>query len=83
MCDFPPDFTIPEAGIYTPERRHSFVAAQSDTTGYVLFGKTDCGNINDVWALDLASGTWESRRPPTSGEACNRTGATSCAMLCF
>jgi hypothetical protein len=81
MCNFPADFTIPEDG--SPERRYSFVVAQTDTLGYAAFGKTDCGNINDVWSLDFASSAWELLRPPTGGEACNRTGSTTCSMLCF
>jgi hypothetical protein len=83
LCDFPDDFTLPEEGTPTPERRHSYVHAQGDSLGFITMGKTDCGNINDVWALDLAAGTWESLRPPTGGEACNRSGATVCTTLCF
>ena len=81
MCNFPVDFTLPEEG--SPERRYSCVATQNGTLGYALFGKTDCGNINDVWALDLGAGSWELLRPPTGGEACNRSGSTTCSMLCF
>lgn len=81
MCDFPADFTTPEEG--APERRYSFVAAQDATTGYVFGGKTDCGNVNDVWAFPLDTGAWTKLRPSTGGEACNRTGATSCTTLCF
>ncbi len=81
VCDFPSDFTIPEEN--SPERRYSFVHVQSSTTAYAFGGKTDCGNVNDVWALDLAAGTWRSVRPATGGEACNRTGRTGCTTLCF
>ena len=69
---FPNDFTLPEDG--TPERRYAFVRAEGASTGYVLFGKTDCGNVNDVVALDYATGGFEILRPATTGEACNRTG---------
>jgi hypothetical protein len=82
-CMFPADFTLPEDGMPTPDRRHSFMHAESGGLGYIAMGKTDCGIINDVWALDLAAGTWQSLRPPTGGEACNRSGATSCMQLCF
>lgn len=81
MCNFPADFTIPEEN--SPERRYSGVAAQNAGIAYALFGKTDCGNINDVWALDMTTGVWELLRPPTGGEACNRSGAVMCSMLCF
>ena len=80
-CMFPADFTIPDEG--SPERRYSMVTTQDGTTAYVTGGKTDCGNINDVWALDLATAEWTSLRPPTGGEACNRSGRTSCTTLCF
>jgi len=80
FCDFPSDFTIPEVG--APERRYGFARAQGPGTGYVLAGKTDCGNIDDVWGLDFASGGWTLLRPATSGEACNRSGRTGCTSLC-
>ncbi len=82
-CMFPADFTLPEDGMPTPERRHSLVSAQMGGLGLISMGKTDCGNINDVWSLDLAAGTWELLRPPTGGEACNRSGSTTCTQLCF
>jgi len=82
-CDFPADFTLPEDGMPTPDRRHSYMNAQNGTTGFIAMGKTDCGIINDVWAFDLAASTWETLRPPTGGEACNRSGATTCMTLCF
>ncbi len=82
-CMFPADFTLPEEGMPTPERRYSGIAVSQGDTAYALFGKTDCGNINDAWALDMTSGTWELLRPPTGGEACNRTGSTTCSTLCF
>lgn len=81
FCDFPSDFTTPQEG--TPERRYSFVHVQSATDAYVFGGKTDCGNINDVWSIALATGAWTQLRPPTGGEACNRSGRTGCTTLCF
>lgn len=80
-CEFPADFTIPEEG--APERRYAFARAQTDTRAFVVGGKTDCGNVNDVWALDFATGTWERLRAPTGGEACNRTGREGCTTLCY
>ncbi len=81
-CRFPADFTIPD--LDAPERRHGFGATQSGTTGYIVWGKGDCGNLNDVWMVDLATGQWELSGPATtSGEACNRSGAASCTELCF
>ena len=81
FCDFPPDFAQPQDG--APERRYSFVHAQSATHGFIFGGKTDCGNINDVWSLELGTGAWGQLRPPTGGEACNRSGRTDCSTLCF
>ena len=80
-CSFPADFTLPEPG--APERREIFAQAQSDTRGFVFGGKTDCGNINDVWSLEFASAEWELLRTPTAGEACNRSAAVNCSQLCF
>lgn len=81
FCDFPADFSTPQDG--SPERRYSFVHVQDATRAWVFGGKTDCGNINDVWELTLGTGDWERRRTSTGGEACNRTGRTGCATLCF
>jgi hypothetical protein len=81
MCMFPADFTTPEEG--APERRYSFAAAGDGARGYVFGGKTDCGNVNDVLELELASGVWTSLRPTTGGEACNRSGRIGCTTLCY
>ena len=81
FCMFPPDFTTPEDG--APERRYSFLYADGEGRGYAFAGKTDCGNTNDVWAIDYATNAWEQLRPATGGIACNRSGATTCSMLCF
>ncbi len=80
-CMFPPDFTIPDTE--APERRHGFGIAQGEGRGYIAFGKTDCGNINDVWSLELESGTWSLEgMAATAGEACNRSGIETCSNLC-
>lgn len=81
QCDFPPDFTTPEEG--SPERRYSFVRAQTDTHALILGGKTDCGSINDAWSFDFEAGTWDVMSIATQGEACNRTGRVGCSTLCF
>lgn len=81
FCEFPADFTTPEEG--SPERRYSFLATQDASRGYVFGGKTDCGNVNDVWAVDFATDAWVPLRAATGGVACNRSGATTCSMLCF
>lgn len=82
LCDFPADFTDPDED--APERRHYFGAVQTDTTGYMVFGKTDCGNANDVWTVDLNAPGWAlDGSATTSGEACNRSGRTDCTTLCF
>jgi N-acetylneuraminic acid mutarotase len=81
FCMFPPDFTTPEDG--APERRYSFLVAQDETRGFVFGGKTDCGNANDVWAVDFATDAWVPLRAATGGIACNRSGATTCSTLCF
>ena len=81
-CDFPADFTSPD--VNAPERRHYFGAVQGGGRGYVVMGKTDCGNVNDVWSVDLETPEWSLvGQATTSGEACNRSGATTCTSLCF
>ena len=82
FCDFPADFTTPD--LDAPERRHYFGTAQAGSFGYVTMGKSDCGNVNDVWRVDLSDPRWELfGQASTAGEACNRSGATSCTTLCF
>ncbi len=82
MCRFPADFTTPD--LNAPERRSAFAWAQSAGRGFVAFGSTDCGAVNDVWAADFASSRWELvGNNSTSGEACNRSGAVGCTELCF
>lgn len=81
FCMFPADFTTPEDG--APERRYSFLYAEDASQGYVFGGKTDCGNANDVWAVDYATDAWVPLRASTGGIACNRSGSTTCSSLCF
>ena len=81
LCQFPADFTIPEAD--SPERRYGFAHVQDAEGAYILGGKTDCGNTNDVWRLRFDTDEWESLRTTTEGEACNRSGRTTCTELCF
>jgi N-acetylneuraminic acid mutarotase len=81
QCDFPADFTLPEAG--APERRYAFARVQSAEAGFIFAGKTDCGAVNDVFKLTLENAQWTKLRPTSGGEACNRTGSTSCQSLCF
>jgi hypothetical protein len=81
LCEFPPDFTIPEDG--SPERRYGFAHVSDGSGALIVGGKTDCGNTNDVWRLDFEDASWESLRPTTEGEACNRSGRTTCTELCF
>jgi len=81
MCMFPADFTIPEEGAL--ERRYAFVATSDAMRAIYFGGKTDCGNINDVWSFDFMDASWGLLRPPTGGEACNRSGSVSCSSLCI
>jgi hypothetical protein len=82
FCDFPPDFTVQDPA--SPERRSAFTLAADDAGGAWLFGgKTDCGLANDVWRLDLASGTWTERRPANQGLSCERQGRVTCESYCL
>lgn len=81
MCNFPPDFTSPEPG--SPERRYAMVAGARPDAAIFFAGKTDCGNVNDVWSLAFADGAWTKLRTTNGGEACNRSGSTTCSTLCF
>jgi hypothetical protein len=79
-CPPATDFTIIEPD--APERRYSFAHVQDETGGYVLGGKADCGNLNDVQRLDLETGAWRQLRLSNGGVACPRTGRTTCTDLC-
>jgi N-acetylneuraminic acid mutarotase len=80
VCDFPADFTTIDED--APERRD---AAASTVAGgeMILFGgKTDCGNVNDVWTLNFASETWTNVARATEGEVCLRA-YQECSTMCF
>lgn len=83
FCDFPPDFA--DVDLAAPERRSAHSLAWSEGCGHALVfgGKTDCGAIDDVWAL--AGDSWTERVAATEGEACTRWRADpeSCGDLCF
>ncbi|MFM2153859.1 MAG: hypothetical protein RL199_2294 [Pseudomonadota bacterium] len=83
FCDFPADFTRPD--LAAPERRDGHFIGWDETRKlFVTFGgKTDCGNINDVWELDPAANTWAQAVPAFSGESCVRSGKKDCTSLCF
>ncbi len=81
VCDFPADFTTIVDGI--PERRQAGVATQTHDGRLMIFGgKTDCGNVNDVWSLDLGNDTWTEHSRATEGEACLRA-YQECSAMCF
>ena len=81
MCMFPADFTNIEEG--APERRYSVGTAVAGDHAFIFGGKADCGYLNDVWRIDLASGDWTLVRASTGGEVCLRTGRMDCTTLCF
>jgi hypothetical protein len=81
ICDFPPDFANVVFGI--PERRgaHLFAYSEAENKIFVHGGKTDCGEIDDVWELDLATYSWLDVEPATIGEVCIRYSDT-CTSIC-
>jgi len=82
FCDFPADFVDPD--LDAPERRSAGAAVLTDEDVMLVFGgKTDCGIIDDVWARDLSSGTWEQKVRATTGEICVRAFAEGCRSMCF
>ena len=81
VCDFPADFTKIDPD--SPERRSAATLVNARPGELLLFGgKTDCGNANDVWSLDVASETWTVRSRATEGEVCLRAYA-ECESMCF
>lgn len=81
FCDFPPNFTAPD--LDSPERREAHYFGHVPGAGHVLFGgRTDCGVVNDVWTLDVATTTWRQTHPSFSGLSCPRSGRTNCTSLC-
>ena len=81
FCDFPPEFTTIDYG--SPERRNAHVMAGSEGTAWLTGGKTDCGVIDDVLALDLETLTWSEVETPTVGVGCLRKGGLTCNDYCF
>lgn len=82
ICDFPADFTTPD--LEGPERRNFQGYASGGGQAFISFGKTDCGNANDMWTIDLAAPDFAlAGSTTTSGEACNRSGREDCTSLCF
>jgi hypothetical protein len=82
-CDFPPDFTTPD--LESPERRESaFFGVDASSKTFVLYGgKTDCGNIGDVWTLNADASAWQRTLSSFVGESCARSGRQNCSSLCF
>ena len=83
FCDFPADFTVPD--LDAPERRYAGAAVLSEDALIIFGGKTDCGQVNDVWTWDLDDQSWTERSDATAGEVCERTFADpeGCESLCF
>lgn len=81
FCDFPPDFATIDDG--SPERRHAHVFAGGPDLAITSGGKTDCGNVDDVYAFDYTTDTWTELLPSTIGEACLRKGGVACNDMCF
>lgn len=81
FCDFPADFVA--ADLEAPERRYGAAAALTAEGTLITFGgKTDCGIINDLWAYDLAEGSWTQHLRATHGESCIRA-YDDCESLCY
>lgn len=81
VCRFPPDFTIVDQD--APERRHAGVLVAGPGRAFLTGGKTDCGNVDDLFAYDFAGESWEELVTATIGEVCIRKGGLSCNDLCF
>jgi len=81
FCDFPSDFTqIDKAA---PERREAFLWDYDPATKKIwLFGgKSDCGDLRDVWTLDPATLAWEAVDDTPKGWSCERY-LSPCSTLC-
>ncbi|MBX5480467.1 MAG: hypothetical protein IRZ16_01270 [Myxococcaceae bacterium] len=82
FCDFPSDFVTPDPD--SPERREAHGLVTVPGRGIFLFGgRSDCGNLNDVWLLDPETATWRNQKPTFSGLSCQRSGKSGCTTLCF
>jgi hypothetical protein len=81
FCSFPPDFT--NVAMDVPERRNAHIWVAGESTVWLSGGKTDCGVVDDVVALDLESLTWTEVDTATVGVSCLRKGGLTCNDLCF
>lgn len=81
FCDYPADFTTVD--VSAPERRYASAAAMTDSGELITFGgKTDCGQINDVWSYNFDSNLWTERSAATFGEVCLRAFSEGCDTMC-
>ena len=80
-CDFPPDFVDVDPD--SPERRYFGASVLAEDEILIFGGKTDCGQINDVWGWSLTEDAWGERSGATYGEVCGRNSAGDCESLCF
>jgi len=82
VCDFPADFVTPD--LASPERREAMVfAPRADGQAWIVFGgDSDCGRLNDVWWLDVATGTWTPLKESLVGLTCPRIPGANCTSLC-
>jgi hypothetical protein len=81
FCDFPPDFT--NVAMDVPERRNAHIWVTGEKTVWLSGGKTDCGVVDDVMALDLETWSWTEVDTATVGVSCLRKGGLTCNDLCF
>lgn len=82
LCSFPADFTVVDAA--APERREAQVFSAGGGEAFLMGGKTDCGAVDDLFRLDLATAVWTEEVPATVGESCLRAGGgASCKSLCY
>ena len=80
-CDFPADFV--DVDMHSPERRYFGASVLAEDEVLIFGGKTDCGQINDVWGWSLNDDEWTERSRATYGEVCGRSSAGECSSLCF
>lgn len=80
FCDFPPDFMALDKD--SPERREAFIfTADGHSALWLAGGKSDCGNLRDVWRYDLKTGIWAASDDTTTGWSCGRY-KSPCQTLC-
>jgi N-acetylneuraminic acid mutarotase len=80
ICDFPADFTTIDPD--SPERRDAAATAVGDNGIFLFGGKTDCGNVNDVWKWGYGHQSWVRLSRATEGEVCLRA-YQECSTMCF